>query len=85
MKERKKPTSTLLHERNRLAAELYRACAEGHVKDVRKLKPKFITACKVYLERFHEDERVKAEKLARQEERKRKREQKLQRKQRKSQ
>lgn len=64
MKARRKPTSVILNERNRLASELYRACAEGHMKDIRKLKPKFNQACESYEKRLIEDEKIQQEKEA---------------------
>lgn len=64
MKPRRRPTSVMLHERDRLASELYRACAEGHIKDIKKLQSKFNKACKEYDQRVAEDERIRQEKEA---------------------
>ena len=65
MNQKKKPTSVLLNERNKLAAELYRACADGRVNDIRKLKIKFNLATDQYNKRIKEEEellRIKKEK-----------------------
>ena len=64
MKERRKPTSTLFNARNNLASELFRACVEGRVKDIKQIKPKFMRACSEYDSRILEDERIKQEKEA---------------------
>lgn len=64
MKPRRRPTSVMLHERDRLASELYRACAEGHIKDIKKLQSKFNKACKEYDQRVAEDEKIRQEKEA---------------------
>lgn len=64
MKQRRRPTSAILNERDRLAAELYRACADGHIKDIKKLKQKFNKSCKDTEQRLLEDEKIKQEKEA---------------------
>ena len=69
MKARRKPTSVMLNERNNLAAELYRACADGRIKDIKKIKTKFVQACISYNERAEEDERIRQEKELRKQKR----------------
>lgn len=64
MKPRRRPTSVMVHERNRLAADLFRACAEGHIKDIKRLKPKFNKSCKECDIRLLEDEQIRREKEA---------------------
>ncbi len=64
MKPRRKPTSVMMNERNRLASDLYRACAEGHIKEIKKIKPKFSKACEDYEKRKEEDLKIQQEKEA---------------------
>lgn len=72
MKERRKPTSVLLHEKERLAADLYRACADGRIKDIRKIKPKFHKACEDYEKRVIEDMKIQKEKELKKKQRRKK-------------
>ena len=63
--DRKRPTIVLLHERNRYRDELYRACADGRIHDLRKLKVKLKQACEIYDQRLAEEQeaaRLKEEK-----------------------
>ena len=64
MADRKKPTSVLLHERNRLRDELYRACSDGRIHDIHKLRVKLKDACEVYDKRIADEQeaaRIKEE------------------------
>ena len=64
--DRKKPTIVLLHERNRYRDELYRACADGRIHDLRKLKVKLKQACEVYEQRLTEEQEAARLKLEKQ-------------------
>ena len=64
MKVRKKPTSVLLNERNRCAADLYRACADGRIKNLKKLRKQFNESCKQYEARLIEETKLREEKEA---------------------
>ena len=68
--KRRKPTSALLHERDKARDELYNACREGHVKDIKKLHPAFTKSCEEYEKRLEEDARIQAEKEAKRQQRK---------------
>lgn len=70
--KRRKPTSSLLHERDKARDALYEACREGHVKDIKKLHPAFTKSCKEYEKRLEEDARIQAEKEEKKQQRKNK-------------
>lgn len=68
--KRRKPTSALRHERDKARDELYNACREGHVKDIKKLRPAFTKSCEEYEKRLEEDTRIQAEKETKRQQRK---------------
>jgi hypothetical protein len=55
MSSRRKPTSVLLHEKERLQDAVFIACREGHIHDLKKLKPKLNAATEAYNKRIEED------------------------------
>jgi len=62
---RKTPTSVLKHECERLKNEIYRACADGRIHDLRKANKKFKMAQQQYRDRITEEQealRIKEEK-----------------------
>lgn len=68
--KRRKPTSSLKHEVDKSRDALYDACREGHVKDIKKLRPAFNKACEDYERRLEEDAKIAAEKEAKKQARK---------------
>ena len=65
MNKRRKPTSALKNERDRNRDALYDACREGHIKDIKKLRPAFTKSCEEYEKRLAEEAKLLAEKEAR--------------------
>lgn len=76
MANRRKPTSVLQHEKDRLEDAVFVACREGHIHDLKKLKPKLDAAKRAYEERLKEDEALQQEKDRKRAEREEKRRQK---------
>ena len=73
MSTRKKPTSVLRNEKDRLEDAVFVACREGHIHDLKKLKPKLDAAKRAYEERLKEDEAIQREKDRKKAEREEKR------------
>lgn len=69
MTTRRKPTSVLLNEKERLEDAVFTACREGHIHDLKKLKHKLTAAKEAYEQRLMEDAAIQAEKEAKRQER----------------
>lgn len=85
MTTKRKPTSALLHEAERLQDAVFVACREGHIHDLKKLRPKYNAAKEAYEKRLQEDANALAEKEYRRQEREAAREAKRIEKERKKQ